>query len=83
MVPGEGLGRGTDGQVGRQAWRGPPERAEASPGPLGLQGRLRAKSGKGADVRGPVSLANYFNIAVGKQSVTRFPVFPGSFFLVI
>lgn len=30
-----------------------------------------------------VSLANYFNIAVGKQSVTRFPVFPGSFFLVI
>jgi len=28
-----------------------------------------------------VSLANYFNIAVGKQSVTRFPVFPGSFFL--
>lgn len=30
-----------------------------------------------------VSLANYFNIALGKQSVTRFPVFPGSFFLVI
>lgn len=30
-----------------------------------------------------VSLANYFNIAEGKQSVTRFPVFPGSFFLVI
>lgn len=30
-----------------------------------------------------VSLANYFNIAVGKQSVTRFPVFPGSFFLLI
>jgi hypothetical protein len=30
-----------------------------------------------------VSLANYFNIAVGKQNVTRFPVFPGSFFLVI
>ena len=52
--------RHTDGQVGKQAWRGPPERAEASPGPLGLQGRLRAKSGKGADVRGPVSLANYF-----------------------
>ena len=34
MVPGEGLGRGTDGQFGRQAWRSPPERAEASPGPL-------------------------------------------------
>lgn len=30
-----------------------------------------------------VSLANYFNIAVDKQSVTRFPVLPGSFFLVI
>lgn len=30
-----------------------------------------------------VSHANYFNIAVGKQSVTRFPVFPGPFFLVI
>lgn len=30
-----------------------------------------------------VSLANYFNIPMGKQSVTSFPVFPGSFFLVI
>ena len=60
MVPGEGLGRGTYGQFGRQAWRTPPERAEASPGPPGLQGRLRAKPGKGADVKGPVSLANYF-----------------------
>ena len=27
-----------------------------------------------------VSLADYFNSALGKQSVTRFPVFPGSFF---
>lgn len=35
--------------------------------------------------KGPcfVSLGDYFNIAMGKQSVTRFPVFPGSFFLVI
>lgn len=52
VVPGGGLGRGTDSQVGRQA--------EASPGPTGLRGRLGAKPGKGAEVRGPVLLANDF-----------------------
>lgn len=30
-----------------------------------------------------VSLADYFNSTLGKQNVTRFPVFPGSFVLVI
>ena len=46
------MGRGTDGQVGKKARRGPPEQAEASPVSPGLWGRLRAKPGKGADVRG-------------------------------
>lgn len=34
MVPGEGLGRGTDSQVGRQAWRGPQSRPRLPQDPL-------------------------------------------------